>query len=51
MSGVVGSAIPGLRAVPDVVPIHPNLLPTHSSREKFYGVKAEFWVMENIGSC
>ena len=26
--GVVGSAIPGLRAVPDLVPIHPILPPT-----------------------
>ena len=26
-------------------------VPTHSSREKFYGVKAEFSVMENVGSC
>ena len=26
--GVVGPAIPGLRAVPDLVPIHPILPPT-----------------------
>ena len=26
-------------------------IPTHSSRENFYGVKAEFWVIENVGSC
>ena len=28
VTGVVGPAIPGLRAVPDLVPIHPILLPT-----------------------
>ena len=28
MTVVVGSAIPGLRAVPDLVPIHPILPPT-----------------------
>ena len=27
-TGVVGSAVPGLRAVPDLVPIHPILPPT-----------------------
>ena len=24
---------------------------THSCREKFYGVKAEFWMIENLVSC
>ena len=28
LTGVVGPAIPGLRAVPDLVPIHPILPPT-----------------------